>query len=98
MLPSGKKGTYTIPSSVTDIGSSAFADCSSLTNVTIPSSVVYIGSNAFYNCKKLSSIEIRSSKIKKVGKAAFKKIAKHPTARVPKGKIDSYKKLFKGKM
>lgn len=90
--------TVTIGQNVKEIGKNAFRGCKNLKKVTIGKNVTTIGSYAFYNCKKLSSIEIRSSKIKKVGKAAFKKIAKHPTAWVPKGKIDSYKKLFKGKM
>ena len=90
--------TVTIGQNVKEIGKNAFRGCKNLKKVTIGKNVTTIGSYAFYNCKKLNSIEIRSSKIKKVGKAAFKKIAKHPTARVPKGKIDSYKKLFKGKM
>ena len=38
-----------IPSSVTSIGESAFAYCSSLTSVTIPSRVTSIGERAFYD-------------------------------------------------
>lgn len=40
--------SITIPSTVTDIRSSAFSHCSNLTNVTIPKAVVKIGEYAFY--------------------------------------------------
>ena len=51
----------TIPSSVTDIGSSAFQDLGELVGVTIPSSVTNIGVFAFQNCTNLTSITIPSS-------------------------------------
>ena len=50
--------TYTIPSSVTGIGNSAFSNCSNLTSVIIPNSVIGIGIGAFYNCSGLTSIAI----------------------------------------
>ena len=49
---------YTIPDSVTEIGSSAFRSCSSLTSVTIPNSVTEIGSSAFAYCSNLTSVTI----------------------------------------
>lgn len=88
----------TIGQNVKEIGKNAFRGCKNLETVTIGENVTTIGNYAFYDCKKLNLIEIRSSKLKKVGKAAFKKIAKHPTARVPEEKIESYKKLFEGTM
>ncbi|MGO5087749.1 leucine-rich repeat protein, partial [Oscillospiraceae bacterium LCP25S3_F9] len=45
--PSAKGSSYVIPSSVTEIGYSAFYDCTGLKNVTIPSSVTEIGDYAF---------------------------------------------------
>ena len=45
---------YTIPNSVTKIGSSAFSDCSSLTSITIPNSVTEIGHSAFSGCSRLT--------------------------------------------
>jgi Flp pilus assembly protein protease CpaA len=61
--PAVKSGAYTIPNSVTTIGSSAFACCSSLTSVTIPNSVTTIGSTAFVACLSLTSITIPDSVI-----------------------------------
>ena len=55
----GKTNTsFTIPSGVTSIGSSAFASCTSLTSVTIGNSVTSIGSSAFRGCSSLTSITI----------------------------------------
>ena len=61
MYAMGKKDAeYTIPDSVTSIGSSAFYRCSNLTNITIPNSVTSIGSSAFSECG-LTSAEIPDS-------------------------------------
>ena len=59
--PGGKAGTYTIPSSVTSIGGSAFESCNGLTSVTIPASVNFIGVGAFSNCSGLTSVTIPES-------------------------------------
>lgn len=37
--PSGKQGAYTVPSTVTEIGPTAFSGCEKLTTLTIPASV-----------------------------------------------------------
>lgn len=57
IYPSGKSGSYKIPSTVTIIGSYAFYNCSNLTSITIPTSVTRINSYAFYGCG-LSSVTI----------------------------------------
>jgi len=67
--PGGKAGSYTIPNSVTSIGSGAFAYCTSLTSVTIGNSVTSIGSSAFYNTS-LTSITIGNS-VTNIGSGAF---------------------------
>jgi hypothetical protein len=56
----GCKNTV-IPTSVTSIGSFAFSNCSSLTNIEIPTSVTSIESFAFNNCSSLTNIEIPTS-------------------------------------
>ena len=52
--PGGKQ--YTIPNSVTSIGSRAFFGCHGLTSVTIPNSVTSIGERAFEYCSGLTKV------------------------------------------
>ena len=47
--------------SVTNIGSSAFYWCTSLTSITIPNSVTSIGYGAFYWCTSLTSINFQGT-------------------------------------
>jgi hypothetical protein len=47
--------SFTIPNSVTSIGSYAFYDCRSLTSITIPNSVTSIAYAAF-RCTNLNSV------------------------------------------
>lgn len=67
--PSGRKGDFSVPGTVTSIAQNAFRGCL-ITNIQIPGSVTIIGSGAFYQCKKLETINI-PSKIKKLGKTMF---------------------------
>jgi hypothetical protein len=67
-FPEAKFG-YTIPNSVTNIGSFAFEQCNHLTNVIIPNSVSCIGSNAFHICN-ITNITIPSS-VTSIGNSAF---------------------------
>lgn len=43
---------------VTEVGSGAFQNCTSLTSITIPNSVTRIGENAFRDCTSLSNVTI----------------------------------------
>ena len=65
-----KEKSFTIPNSVTSIGSSAFYGCSSLTSITIPNGVTSIGSFAFYGCSSLTSVTIGDS-VESIGAYAF---------------------------
>ena len=62
---------YTIPDSVTSIGSYTFHDCSRLTSITIPDSVTSIGNTAFNNCSSLTSVTIPDS-VTSIGYDAFR--------------------------
>ena len=58
-------GTVTVPSeingyTVTEIGRSAFSNCTEITKVVLPSTVTSLGSYAFYYCRSLTSIYIPS--------------------------------------
>lgn len=68
--PSGRKGSYVIPNTVTSIAQDAFRGCSHLTSVQLPNNLTRIGTAAFYNCKKLETIHI-PSKITALKKQTF---------------------------
>ena len=68
--PGGLGGSYTIPSTVTSIGSGAFYYCTSLTNITIPNDIISIGDGAFESCFSLTDITIPNSVIS-IGSGAF---------------------------
>ena len=59
-----------IEDGVTSIGSYAFQNCRSLTNITIPNSVTSIGNSAFEWCSSLSSVTIPDS-VTSIGEVAF---------------------------
>lgn len=67
--PSSKKGTISIPSTVTRIEESAFQQ-SKAEYINIPDSVTSIGYCAFEYCKNLKSIKIPGS-VEKISNAAF---------------------------
>ncbi len=60
----------TIPSTVTEIGESAFCECVYLTNVSLPNSVVSVGAGAFQGCISLVSASIGSG-VNSIGKSVF---------------------------
>lgn len=59
--------------------------------------VTEIAAKACMNCKKLKRITIKSKTIKKVGAKAWKGISTKVKIKVPKSKLNVYKKLLKGK-
>ena len=63
-------GEVTIPDGVTNIGKSAFDNCTGLTSINIPEGVTSIGDYAFISCSSLTSVTIPKSVIS-VGDSAF---------------------------
>jgi hypothetical protein len=59
-----------LPPSLTSIGKSAFANCSSLSNIDLPISVTSIGDDAFSSCVGMSVLTIPSS-VRTIGFHAF---------------------------
>ncbi len=82
---------------VTAVSKDAFKNNKKVTQVTIDKNVNNIGKNAFYGCKNLKKVIIKTTKLTKktVGKNAFKGIHKKATIKVPKKKLDAYKKILK---
>ena len=70
LCPSGKAGDYTVPSSVTNIGTRAFNSCTNLTSITIGAGVVAVGSEAFSFCTSLTDLAIPNS-VTSIGQDAF---------------------------
>lgn len=65
----------TIPSSITEIGFTAFRNCVNLKDIRIPNSVTTIGANAFANCNSLASLTIPDS-VTKIDDSAFSECEK----------------------
>lgn len=53
--------TYTVPSTVTSIGGTAFYRCAALTQVILPEGLTSIGESAFYWCPALTTVNIPAS-------------------------------------
>jgi len=68
--PSSREGKYSIPDSVTSIGSEAFSGCKNLTSVIISDSVSSIGEEAFTFCYSLANVTIPAG-VTNIGDRAF---------------------------
>ena len=83
---------YTIPNSVTKIGSCAFRYYGSLTSITIPDSVTSIEDQAFYNCSSLINVYCKPTTPPTLGWIyAFDKNADGRKIYVPSASVDEYK-------
>ncbi|MBO4407875.1 MAG: leucine-rich repeat protein [Clostridiales bacterium] len=81
---------------VTAIAARAFKGNKKLRSVVIGKNIRSIGKEAFRNCKKLKKVIFKTVKLKKsrVGKNAFRGIAKKATFTLPKKKYKNYKKFL----
>ena len=80
--PGRYSGCYSVPNSVTYIGSRAFSDCGSLTNVTIPNSVSTIGDWTFSGCSSLMCITIDDGATS-IGIGAFSRCSSLTSMTIP---------------
>ncbi len=71
-----------ISDTIKRIGTSAFANCSSLTEVVIPESVEKIGNAAFFACTGLETVTLPES-VKDIGTKAFQSCSNLKTANWP---------------
>jgi len=74
--------SVTIPGSVTNIGSMAFASCSGLTNVTMSNGLASIGGGVFSNCAVLAGVTIPAS-VTHLGSNAFEQCASLASITIP---------------
>lgn len=88
-------GTISFAKNIKTIEDSAFSGCKNIKKVIFGTNVTQIGKNSFYKCKKLQTLQFQSGSVKKIGKAAFKGIAKKYTLKCPKALQKTYKKRLK---
>jgi hypothetical protein len=89
--PGGKQGAFSIPTSVTNIGSYAFIACSSLTSITIPTSVASIGLDAFSRCSSLRNVVVLHTTPPSINYNTFYDVPlSYAILTVPKGSKTAY--------
>jgi len=59
--PGGKVGSFTVPNTVSSIGTNAFRYCTALTNITITAGVTNIGYETFEYCASLTTITVNTN-------------------------------------
>ena len=75
------QGVYSLPSTLTSVGDSAFYGCTSLKNLSLPSAVTSIGKKAFYNTA-ITSFYIPTS-MTTIGEEAFYGMKKLEKVTIP---------------
>jgi hypothetical protein len=81
--PRGKKGGYSIPKSVMQIGDWAFDCCKYLEYINIPNTVKELGRSAFFGCSSLQSIIIPNS-VEKISRISFSFCTSLKSISIPK--------------
>ena len=87
------QGVITFDGKVTQIGSSAFRNCTNLASITIPDSVTNIGSSAFRDCTSLASITIPDS-VTTIGNYAFSGCSRLTSVTIPDGVLEIKSSAF----
>ena len=95
--PIARKGSYTIPVGVTEIGDSAFENCDDLTELIVPGYVTKIGTKAFYGCGALVNVEFSNDLANLViGEQAFYNCTAIQEVYIPAGVTEIGLKAFSG--
>ena len=84
-----------IQDGVTDIGESAFSDCSNMTSITMPEGLTSIGKEALKGCSKLTSITLPDS-LTDIGDSAFYGCSGITGITLPSGVTSIGKSVFDG--
>ena len=84
-----------IPEGVSEIGSSAFANCKSLESVKLPSTLKQISSRAFEKCENLEVITLGGN-VTEIGEEAFKGCTALKEIKLPKSLKRLGSRVFKG--
>lgn len=80
----GSDSIVTVPSTVTAIGQSAFAEHDELVSVTLPEGLTSIGDEAFFFCWNLTTINIPAD-VTEIGYAAFNYCSSLDGVTIPEG-------------
>ena len=93
-VPNDRKGTFTVPAGVTEIGDGAFQYCEQLQEIIIPEGVTKIGEKAFLWNRNLSYVVIPDS-VTEIGAYAFEYCKALPSVKLPTGLTEISEGLFK---
>lgn len=86
---------YNVTYNVTDIKSTAFSDCPSLTTITITDGVTEIKSNLFDGCEKLTTVTLPNTLLT-IGSAAFKDCSSLENITIPNSVTSIGDSAFEG--
>lgn len=82
------------PNSVTEIGDSAFKNCTSLNSIIVPSSVTQIGRSAFQDCSSLNTVYCKALTPPMGNLYMFDNNTFDRKIYVPKGCVSEYKSAY----
>ena len=86
-----------LPEGLDSIAYGAFSNCELLETIEFPTTMKYFGEEAFYNCHNLMNVVSNIEDPKEISESVFgygySGVYSQATLWVPKGKIDSYKRV-----
>lgn len=86
-----------LPEGLDSIAYGAFSNCELLETIEFPTTMKYFGEEAFYNCHNLMNVVSNIEDPKEISESVFgysySGVYNQATLWVPKGKIDSYKRV-----